>query len=57
MLIALPNPTGSFTCTLFAPNETFAELDAGGDDAVRSFFEAHFPDVTPAIGNVEAQYQ
>lgn len=57
MLIALPNPTGSFTCTLFAPNSTFKQLDEGGDEAVREFFEANFPDVTPAIGDVEQQYR
>lgn len=57
MLIALPNPSGSFTCTLFAPNETFEALDKGGDKEVRAFFEKHFPDVTPAIGDVEQQYR
>ena len=45
MLIALPNPDGNFTCTLFLPFEgpqSFASLDS--DAAVRSFFEREFPD-------------
>jgi kynurenine 3-monooxygenase len=45
MMIALPNPDGSFTCTLFCPfegNPSFASLDS--KKAIRSFFEETFPD-------------
>ncbi|MCS7080413.1 MAG: FAD-dependent monooxygenase [Chloracidobacterium sp.] len=50
MLIALPNLDGSFTCTLFLAYEgaeSFAQLT--DDDAVRRFFDRHFPDVTPLM--------
>lgn len=45
MMIALPNPDGSFTCTLFQPFEG----DPGFDDllhgaAVEKFFSEEFPD-------------
>lgn len=33
LLIALPNPDRSFTCTLFAPHETFDALDGEGGAA------------------------
>ena len=45
MLIALPNPDGSFTCTLFLPQEgknSFDEITT--EDAVLRFFEKEFPD-------------
>ena len=45
MLIALPNPDGSFTCTLFFPFEgelSFNSLQS--DEAIRSFFSKNFPD-------------
>ncbi len=45
MLIALPNPDGNFTCTLFFPFEgenSFATLNT--DEEVRAFFEKEFPD-------------
>ena len=52
MMIALPNPDGSFTCTLF-----WEEADAsrhGGtttktDDDVRRFFDEEFPDAVPLM--------
>ncbi len=50
MMIALPNPDGSFTCTLFYPFEgtdSFASLR--GDDDVRRFFESEFPDAVPLM--------
>ncbi len=50
MLIALPNLDGSFTCTLFLAYEgaeSFAQLT--DDDAIRRFFDRHFPDVTPLM--------
>lgn len=50
MLIALPNVDGSFTVTLFLPNEgdpAFATLI--DSNRVRAFFERDFPDVVPLI--------
>lgn len=45
MLIALPNPDKSFTCTLFFPFEgdaSFSGLDT--EEKVKTFFEQTFPD-------------
>ncbi|GJM31125.1 MAG: kynurenine 3-monooxygenase [Saprospiraceae bacterium] len=45
MLIALPNPDGSFTCTLFLPyegHEAFEKLQT--DQDIEAFFVKHFPD-------------
>ncbi len=50
MLMALPNPTGDFTCTLFMPFEgqnSFEQLKTETD--VKSFFETHFPDAVPLM--------
>jgi kynurenine 3-monooxygenase len=50
MMIALPNPDGSFTCTLFFPfkgNNSFQSLE--GDEKVRLFFEQTFPDAVPLM--------
>jgi len=50
MMIALPNPDGSFTCTLFWEFEgprSFAT--AKTDDDVRRFFEEEFPDAVPLM--------
>ncbi|MDH4109187.1 MAG: FAD-dependent monooxygenase [Gammaproteobacteria bacterium] len=58
MLIALPNPPGDFTLTLFMPNEgetSFASLDSR--DKVGEFFQAYFPDVIPLIPDVVDMYQ
>jgi kynurenine 3-monooxygenase len=46
-MIALPNPDGSFTCTLFFPFEgelSFASRDT--QTKVKTFFEETFPDAT-----------
>jgi kynurenine 3-monooxygenase len=53
MLIALPNPGGDFTLTLFLPNEgehSFVALDS--DDKVSAFFDEHFPDAVPMIDDL-----
>jgi kynurenine 3-monooxygenase len=53
MLIALPNPGGDFTLTLFLPNEgpgSFAELV--DESSVIAFFDEHFPDAAPLIPNL-----
>lgn len=50
MMIALPNPDGSFTCTLFWPFAgpySFAAMQTEKD--VRAFFAAQFPDAVPLM--------
>jgi kynurenine 3-monooxygenase len=50
MMIALPNPDGSFTCTLFWEFEgprSFATTKTA--DNVRRFFEEEFPDAVPLM--------
>lgn len=50
MLIALPNPGGDFTLTLFLPNEgdtSFASLTS--EQAAAKFMEQQFPDAVPLI--------
>ncbi|MCX7637159.1 MAG: FAD-dependent monooxygenase [Cyclobacteriaceae bacterium] len=50
MLIALPNPDKSFTCTLFLPFEgpvSFEQLKT--PETVRDFFQRHFPDAEPLM--------
>src|SRR5437879_3033228 len=50
MMIALPNPDGSFTCTLFWEFEgprSFATTKT--DDEIRRFFEDEFPDAVPLM--------
>jgi kynurenine 3-monooxygenase len=57
MLIALPNPDGSFTCTLFLAYEgeaSFARL--GSPEAVEAFFEAYFPDAAALIPDLAAEF-
>jgi len=50
MMIALPNPDASFTCTLFWEFEgrrSFATMKTDSD--VRRFFEEEFPDAVPLM--------
>src|SRR5437762_919912 len=50
MMIALPNPDGSFTCTLFWEFEgprSFATTKTDG--GVRRFFDEEFPDAVPLM--------
>src|SRR6266542_695795 len=50
MMIALPNPDGSFTCTLFWEFEgTRSFATAKTDDDVRRFFGEEFPDAVPLM--------
>lgn len=54
MMMALPNRDGSFTVTLYLPNEgkdSFATLAAPG--AATKFFQAQFPDALPLLEDVE----
>ncbi|MFN8276962.1 MAG: NAD(P)/FAD-dependent oxidoreductase [Chitinophagales bacterium] len=50
MMIALPNPDGSFTCTLFASfkgENSFEQLTT--EKEVRAFFEEQFPSAIPLM--------
>ena len=50
MLIALPNPGGDFTLTLFLPNEgevSFASLQT--EEAAAAFLHEQFPDAVPLM--------
>lgn len=58
MLIALPNPDGSFTCTLFFPNEgepSFESLDTVSK--ARLFFEEQFADALALMPNFDADWE
>ena len=51
MLIALPNPDGSFTVTLFMPRTMFAAIK--DQDELLRFFQQYFPDVISRIGQAK----
>ena len=58
MMIALPNPDGSFTCTLFWEFEgprSFKSTKA--DDDVRRFFEEEFPDAMPLMPKLLEEFR
>lgn len=53
MLMALPNPDRTFTCTLFGPYDgPYGLNQLTNDDAVLTFFQTHFPDVVPLLPNL-----
>jgi len=54
MLIALANPEGDFTVTLFAPKTTFALLQTTDD--IDAFFAAEFPDFTELVPDLAEQF-
>jgi kynurenine 3-monooxygenase len=57
MCIALPNAEGSFTVTLFLPNEgdpSFATVDSPA--AARKLFEREFADALPLIPDLEEDF-
>ncbi|MGE0554360.1 MAG: FAD-dependent oxidoreductase [Gemmatimonadales bacterium] len=57
MMMAMANPEGSFTVTLYLPMtgpNSFEEL--GSPAAVRAFFEREFPDAIPLIPDLEGTY-
>ena len=57
MLIALPNPDGSFTCTLFFPMEGTESFEALHNAQVaRQFFSAQFSDALTLMPDFEAQW-
>lgn len=58
MLIALPNPDGSFTCTLFFPFEgdpSFESLDSVAK--ARAFFEEQFPDALDLMPDFDQEWE
>jgi kynurenine 3-monooxygenase len=58
MLIALPNPDGSFTCTLFFPFEgenSFESLQSVSD--ARGFFEQQFGDALALMPNFDEEWE
>jgi kynurenine 3-monooxygenase len=58
MMIALPNPDGSFTCTLFFPfegNPSFASIKT--PDEVNSFFAKVFPDAAKLIPGLLSDFE
>ncbi len=57
MLIALPNPAGDFTLTLFLPNEADVSFDMLVDKkSVEDFFGQQFADVAPLIPNLASDF-
>jgi kynurenine 3-monooxygenase len=54
MMIALPNPDHSFTCTLFWPKSQFAELKSTED--VITYFAANYADAVPLMPNYVNDY-
>ncbi|KAK8009457.1 hypothetical protein PG991_012008 [Apiospora marii] len=53
MFIALPNPQGTFTCNLFAPEAVFRHLRSQAARQDRAglvgFFDTHFPGIVPRL--------
>jgi kynurenine 3-monooxygenase len=54
MLIALANPGGDFTVTLFAPSETFDALTSA--EKIRSFFNQNFPEFAALVPDLAQQF-
>jgi kynurenine 3-monooxygenase len=58
MMIALPNPDGSFTCTLFWEFEgprSFANTKT--NEEIRRFFEEEFPDAVPLMPSLVEDFK
>ena len=57
MLIALPNPDGTFTATLFLPNTGAESFEAITDPkSLRELFERRFSDSLPLLPDLEQQF-
>lgn len=57
MLIALPNPDGTFTCTLFFPfegNPSFSEINS--TEKARIFFQEQFGDALEIMPNFDKEW-
>ncbi len=64
MMIALPNPDKSFTCTLFWPfadpsgkGHGFRAVEALDDAGVRAFFNRHYPDTRWLMPTLEEDFR
>lgn len=58
MLIALPNPDRTFTCTLFLPFEgpsSFEQLNS--KEAIQDFFEKNFADAVPMMPTLQEDFR
>jgi kynurenine 3-monooxygenase len=58
MMIALPNPDGSFTCTLFwefKGPRSFETMTT--DEDIRRFFDEEFPDVVPLMPTLLGEFR
>ena len=58
MMIALPNPDGSFTCTLFWPksgDDGFDELET--EEEILAHFSTVYPDAVPLMPTLVEDYQ
>lgn len=49
MFIAIPSEDGTFTCTLFAPEDKYEYLERDPSQRVPAFFDHYFPGVTSLI--------
>ena len=57
MLMGLPNPDGTFTCTVFAPYDGANGLNGlDTEEVVTAYFSTHFPDVIPLIPDFATQW-
>jgi kynurenine 3-monooxygenase len=54
MMIALPNPAGDFTCTLFMPFELFESINT--KEEVGNFFREHFSDTVQMMPTLLEDY-
>ncbi|GAA0381303.1 kynurenine 3-monooxygenase [Acrocarpospora corrugata] len=58
MMIALPNPDRSFTCTLFWPTSGTGSFASLGDPAaIEGHFAAHYPDLGPLAPTLVEDYR
>jgi kynurenine 3-monooxygenase len=58
MMIALPNPDGSFTCTLFWEFKGPRSFETTtSDDEVRCFFDEEFPDAVPLMPTLLEEFR
>ena len=57
MMIALPNPDGSFTCTLFAPFYGLEGFDSlRSKEEVENYFTKYFPDIFTKFDDLAEQF-
>ena len=54
MMIALPNPDRSFTCTLFWPAGSFDALNSAAE--IERYFGTHYPDLLPLAPDLVDDY-